>query len=608
MKTLIVLLLAALGLGAAYWKLEHPDATVDDLKAGALSTVDRAKTGFEAFRNKSSDAASMSAMGTSTIGASTIGTSATGTSGAEPTVPALDSTVVYGRLTDAERRMDATDQKIERLTNSIDTLVSDTDEKITQLSDSVTTAAAETEQQFNQLTATTEMLAADIETVASSLGNLNDNVATSAGTATSTASDISELQTRLDSLASTISDQDAEQTLTNIGTRIDAMDAQLTELANSQQEPLAELSATLAQLSDANQALESRLNTLSVDANDADDPDGNLRAQVDQRLSQMESKLATANADSVRLNDLASRVEATNAQLTALNRELSTVQNATPAPSPEIEELRTLLNANQAETTRLQQQLQAANERLAAVSDELSELKATGTGSSVESLQAELNAQLDALKAQIESANVSTDNTDVASLNLALSTTRDRIQQLESRIQGLPTDDDTAEAAQQMQSELQQQIAAMEARLSELPQQTDPDLLNTLSQVQQEVAELRDREVSTGIEYKVYFDRGGTGISDEAAVVLKSFIKQEQNRTTGVNIYGFTDRRGDAEYNQRLALQRATAVRSFLIQNGFDFTKIKSLSGLGEDAAAATLDDGTEDADQRAVVLVADQP
>ncbi len=126
--------------------------------------------------------------------------------------------------------------------------------------------------------------------------------------------------------------------------------------------------------------------------------------------------------------------------------------------------------------------------------------------------------------------------------------------------------------------------------------------------MQQEVAELRDREANTGIEYKVYFDRGSTDISDEAAVVLKSFIKQEQNRTTGVNIYGFTDRRGDAAFNQRLALQRATAVRSFLIQNGFDFTKIKSLSGLGEDAAAATLDDGTEDADQRAVVLVADQP
>lgn len=129
-----------------------------------------------------------------------------------------------------------------------------------------------------------------------------------------------------------------------------------------------------------------------------------------------------------------------------------------------------------------------------------------------------------------------------------------------------------------------------------------------MNQVQQEVAELRDRESPNGVEYRVYFGNGSTSISEDASIVLKSFIKQEQNRTTGVNIYGFTDRRGDAAFNQRLALQRATAVRSFLIQNGFDFTKIKSLSGLGEDAAAATLDDGVEDADQRTVVLVADQP
>jgi len=169
-------------------------------------------------------------------------------------------------------------------------------------------------------------------------------------------------------------------------------------------------------------------------------------------------------------------------------------------------------------------------------------------------------------------------------LNIALATTRERIQQLEQRVQTLPTDGEAAQAAQSVQSDLQQQIA------------------------QADVAELRDRGTPNDVEYKVYFAQSSVSISDEAAVVLRSFIRQEQNRTTGVNIYGFTDRSGDAAYNQRLALQRATSVRSFLIQNGFDFTKIKSLSGLGEDAAAATLDDGAEDADQRTVVLVANQP
>ncbi len=89
---------------------------------------------------------------------------------------------------------------------------------------------------------------------------------------------------------------------------------------------------------------------------------------------------------------------------------------------------------------------------------------------------------------------------------------------------------------------------------------------------------------------------------------MNSFIAQEKNRTTGVSIYGFTDRRGTAEYNQELALRRATNVRSYLIQNGFDFTKINSLNGLGEDAAAISSEDGAEDAKERSVVLFAAQP
>ena len=58
----------------------------------------------------------------------------------------------------------------------------------------------------------------------------------------------------------------------------------------------------------------------------------------------------------------------------------------------------------------------------------------------------------------------------------------------------------------------------------------------------------------------------------------------------------------------QLAMRRATNVRSYLIQKGFDFTKIKSLSGLGEDAAAIKSEDGEEDAKERSVVLFAAQP
>ncbi len=579
MKTLIALLLVTLGLGAAYWKLQHPDATLDDVKLGANHTLERAKTGFAAFRSGSPADASTTAEANAEAQAqqaeqqAAINDRILGLEGKfedrlaaiEAGTLDLDGTVINGRLTDAERRMDANDQKFTQINDSIDAL------------------------------------AEEIDTVSSSLGNLNDNVAASATQEDDFKSQLGTLSRQVSDLKNQVSEQDAEQTLTNIGTRIDSIDSRLTELSGSKSLGLDELNAKMTLIADQTSALEGRINTLSVDSNGDGSTSENLSIQVDQRLQQMENKLATANADALRVNSLVERLNAANDQISSLNA----AQTDTASNNERVDALLKALDSNTKKTAVLESQLNEANEKLASLSDELAELKNTGSKVSVESLQAELNEQLELLKTRIENTN---DNTDIATLNQTLATTRDRIQLLESRVQELPSDGDNAEAAQVAQSELQQQILAMEERLRALPQQTDPKLLSTLNQVQAEVAELRDRDNSDGIEYKVYFGNGSIAISDDAAVVLKSFIKQEQNRTTGVNIYGFTDRRGDAAYNQRLALQRATAVRSFLIQNGFDFTKIKSLSGLGEDAAAATLDDGAADADQRTVVLVADQP
>ena len=553
MKTLIVLLLATMGLGAAYWKIQHPNATVDDVRAGANSTLERAKTGFAAFRDSSSTNINAAAQ--------------------------EQETQTNNRITSAESRIDASDGKFTEIDNKI-----------------------------NQLNSSVDALAEEIITVSSSLGNLNDNVAASSGENLGVDGRFDSMNQRVNELAAQLNEQDAEQTLTNIGTRIDSIDSRLSVLAQSNGQTLEanaqtldEIDAKVTQVADQTSALEARINTLSIESSSDGDDEGNLRVQVDQRLQEIEAKLATTNSNSLRVSSLVERLNSADQQLTAL----SAAQTDAGSSSQRIDDMLAALEANTTRTAQLQSEFDAANEKIASLTEELSALKSTGSNASVESLQADLTGQLAQLESRIENT---TDNTDISTLNTALATTRSRIQQLEQRIQNLPTDDESAQNAQAAQTNLQEQIAAMERRLRALPQQTDPKLLNTLNQVQADVAELRDRETSNSVEYKVYFGQSSVQISDEAAVVLKSFIRQEQERTTGVNIYGFTDRSGDASFNQRLALQRATSVRSFLIQNGFDFTKIKSLSGLGEDAAAATLDDGAEDANQRTVVLVADQP
>ena len=108
-------------------------------------------------------------------------------------------------------------------------------------------------------------------------------------------------------------------------------------------------------------------------------------------------------------------------------------------------------------------------------------------------------------------------------------------------------------------------------------------------------------------EYTIYFDSDSSRISDDAIKVLQSFMSQEQDRAHNVSIYGFTDSSGNAQYNQRLALRRANQVRSWLIQQGFDFRKINEVDGLGEDVSAAVRAGQAELANKRAVVLYAFQ-
>ena len=204
-------------------------------------------------------------------------------------------------------------------------------------------------------------------------------------------------------------------------------------------------------------------------------------------------------------------------------------------------------------------------------------------------------------------------------LDASADATRQRVQELESRLDGLPASAGTDQQARRTQDALERQVAALEQRIVMLGERSDPALVSSIEAVREQVdrlsasgfvtqEELRSRTDGTHVEYKIYFDKNATSVSDAAARVLDSFIAQETNRTTGVAIYGFTDRQGSAVYNQQLAQQRASSVRSYLVQNGFDYTRIDNVAGLGEDAAAVLLEDEQEDAQQRVVVLFASQP
>ena len=324
-----------------------------------------------------------------------------------------------------------------------------------------------------------------------------------------------------------------------------------------------------------------RFNTLSADASNGEtEAVASINAQIDQRIVALEDKLGTTNSDSLRIESMENELSAARVKLQAMEKGVND-----------------------------------ANALIADLDSELASLTTQSESSSIDGQQAELRSQLEQLQDQM---NLSGDNTDVAELTNALQTTRDRIETLEKRVIELPATSRAADDATQAQSALQAQIQALESKLSEVQAEPDPNLISSINEVEEKVSalaaksyvtqeELREQQQGKSIEYKIYFEPNSTEITEDASLVLNSFIAQEKNRSIGVSIYGFTDRIGSATYNQALALQRATNVRSYLIQNGFSYTKIKSLSGLGEDAAA-DLPDDEEDAQLRSVVLYAQQP
>ena len=545
-----LLLLAILGLaiGGGAWKAQNPDGTLDDLKTQATASVDRLKSGVDTVVNYP--------------------------------IAVKEEADIDARLAMLETQVgdDTNALQMDELRALVDQTLAENTNSLTTLNDRVAPMEAMT------------VAVAELDTA------LQDTRArTDAGNVR-----LDAIDRRLELLVRRLDEQTTEASLETLNQSVEELQARTDTLQGAADDKQSEMEETLANLEEQNESLALRLDTLVSDAalvqaaadSGAEDDEQatssggfapGQTAGMDRRLAAIEQRLATVNSDSRRIASLNEALEAARTQIDDLEQ-----QNA------------------------------ASSESMAQLTASVDELAMVGESLSIDSIQAQVQDQLALAQSQFDANEADTAGADTTQLEALLDTTRNRIQTLEQRVQGLPAASTEADNALVTQSALQAQIAELEQRLAELTN-SDPALENTVNDVKQQVEqlsaqgfvtqdELRATTESESIEYKIYFDRNSTDITDEAAQVLNSFITQEKNRTTGVSIFGFTDRSGSAAYNQQLALQRATNVRSYLIQNGLDFTKIRTLSGLGEDAAAAVMPDEASDAQQRVVVLFAAQP
>lgn len=98
----------------------------------------------------------------------------------------------------------------------------------------------------------------------------------------------------------------------------------------------------------------------------------------------------------------------------------------------------------------------------------------------------------------------------------------------------------------------------------------------------------------SGILRNIYFDFGRATFRTESYNELNKLeAMMKQNDRVVVEIAGHTDNVGSKVWNQRLSLNRAKAVRNFLISKGIDGRRIQT-QGFGEDKPLASNDDEEE--------------
>ena len=94
----------------------------------------------------------------------------------------------------------------------------------------------------------------------------------------------------------------------------------------------------------------------------------------------------------------------------------------------------------------------------------------------------------------------------------------------------------------------------------------------------------------------IYFDFKSTRLRADAVQLLQDKAsKMERTGAWAVLVQGYADQQGPAEYNKRLAQQRADAVKQFMVELGVAESTVKVVT-IGQDGALC--DDATRECQQ----------
>jgi len=113
------------------------------------------------------------------------------------------------------------------------------------------------------------------------------------------------------------------------------------------------------------------------------------------------------------------------------------------------------------------------------------------------------------------------------------------------------------------------------------------------------------RSLVENMDVQFAFDKAE--LSDGAQTALLTVIKDlKQNPALTVDLQGYTDAKGSAEYNLQLSQRRVEAVRRYLIAQGVDIPRVHAV-GLGAVPKSVSKDDAAKQRKVSVKVMVASE-
>jgi outer membrane protein OmpA-like peptidoglycan-associated protein len=103
----------------------------------------------------------------------------------------------------------------------------------------------------------------------------------------------------------------------------------------------------------------------------------------------------------------------------------------------------------------------------------------------------------------------------------------------------------------------------------------------------------------------LYFKSNSNGLTEESARKLPKILKMIQDRTPcDVSIIGHTDTKGQASYNEKLALERAKYIKKWVLSSNVELNNLKAKSYGESDLLVETKDNVSEPKNRRVEIFI----